>query len=71
MAATTPQQLAFERELSQHPQLVERILRELPPVQIEPERVIKCSPENIERATCRAVARCREWGEHWLIEVVE
>ena len=64
----TAQLAAFERELVAVPALVERILTDLPPV--EPERVIRCSEENLERAVCRAFARCRAWSEFWRVEVI-
>jgi len=41
------------------------------PPPVEPERIIRCSHGNLERAICRAFARCREWGEFWRVEVVE
>lgn len=72
ICAYQPEQLRrFKWELVQRQTLVERVLRELPPVEFGGERVIRCSPENVGRAICRAFARCREWGEFWLIEVVE
>ena len=72
MTSHVPAQLGeFEHQLSQDPALVEEILQTLPPVEVERERIIRCSPENLERAICRAFARCREWGEHWRIEVIE
>ena len=37
--------------------------------QTKSELIIRCQPDKIERAVCRAFARCREWGEFWRIEV--
>jgi hypothetical protein len=72
MSAHEPeQQRQFGAELQQDSALCGRVLETLPPVEVEPKRIIRCSPENIERAICRAFARCREWGEFWKIEVVE
>lgn len=62
---------SFEHELLADPALVERILATLPPVEDEQERIIRCSPENLERAICRAIARCRERGEFWRVEVTD
>jgi hypothetical protein len=63
------QQAAFKRMLVTDPALVDAVLNELPPVPKEPERVIRCSPRNLERAICRALARAAIQGELWRIEV--
>lgn len=42
-----------------------------PPARLEPERVIRTSRENAERAVCRALARAAVWGELWRVEIVE
>jgi hypothetical protein len=60
----------YDRELLANPELVEYIMRELPPVTEEPERVIRCSAQNVERAVCRALARAVAWGECWRVELV-
>ena len=66
--------LRFSAELHKDPELCRHILADphsFPPIPREPERIIKTSPENLERAICRSVARCREWGEFWKVEVSE
>jgi len=74
-AMTAPARVAsFEHQLAENQELVERILEDpahFPPVPQSQERIIRCSPENIEQAICRQFARCREWGEFWRIEVIE
>ena len=57
MTEHMPAQLAqFERELASDHELVGRIMAELPHVE-EPKRVlIRCSPENADRAIARALA---------------
>ena len=42
-----------------------------PPAPVEPEHVIRTSPENVEPAICRALARAVAWRELWRVEVVE
>lgn len=72
MRPCVPEQLLeLQADLQRNPAITSRILRELEQVEIEPERIIRCNPENIERAICRAFARCREWGQFWKVEVVE
>ena len=66
----TAQQAAFKRALVGDQALVDAVLNEIPPVLEEPERLIRCSPENLERAICRALARAAIWGECWKIEIV-
>lgn len=64
----------FCTELQHVPELADLILDDpvrFPLVEDWQEREIRCSKENLERAICRAVARCREWGEFWKVEVVE
>jgi len=62
----------YRRELLADPAaLVERILRELPPVADEPERVIRCSRGNAEQAVCRALARVAVRREVWRVEMAE
>jgi len=62
----------FQSALLRDPELCQRILADpehFPHVPEEPQRIIKASPENIERGVCRAIARCREWGQFWRVEV--
>jgi hypothetical protein len=40
-----------------------------PPAPVEPGRVIRTSPENVEAAICRALARAVVWRELWRVEV--
>jgi len=61
----------YARDFSQHPALAEGILARLPPVEVEPERVIRCSPENADRAICRALARAVVDGNLWRLEVTK
>ncbi|HUZ47877.1 MAG TPA: hypothetical protein VMW54_14675 [Terriglobia bacterium] len=72
---TAPARVAsFERQLAENSELAERILSDsalFPPVPQSPERIIRCSPENLEQAICRQFARCREWGEFWRVEITE
>jgi len=65
-----PDQLTrFERALSRDAELVGRILRELPAVEVERERVIKTSRENADLAIVRAIAKAAVLGEFWRIEI--
>lgn len=41
-----------------------------PPAHLEPERVIRTSRENAERAVCRALARAALWRELWRVEIM-
>ena len=61
----------FERELAADPALAERVSHRLPLAEIESDRVIRCSPESIDRAICRAIAKAAFLGELWHIEVTE
>lgn len=66
-----PAQLAaFERELRDNPALVEEILAAFPPVEVEADRVIRCSRENTDQAVARAIAKAAALGEFWRIEAV-
>jgi hypothetical protein len=38
-----------------------------PPVPAEPERVIRCAVENLDRAIARALARAAVWREVWRV----
>ena len=64
----------LEAELQNDPAQVDLILSQpdvFPAVQEDPERVIECSPANLQRALCRQIARCREWGEFWETRIEE
>jgi hypothetical protein len=64
----------FERELLGAPALVEAILVRsdaFPAVQEEPERVIRCRAENLDRAIARALARAVVLKEFWRLEMAE
>lgn len=64
----------IESQLRKNPALVDAILSRpeaFPALQREPERIIRTSSANIQRAIARAFARCRERGEFWRIEVIE
>lgn len=68
------QVVLFEQDLLADLTLADAVLEDemrFPPVPVEPERVIRCSPENVERAVCRAFARCSEWGQFWKVESTE
>jgi hypothetical protein len=64
----------FERELFKDQALVDSILSRqdlFPSVSRDPERIIQCSPEKVDRALCRAIARAAAWGETWNIQIME
>jgi hypothetical protein len=61
----------IERQILGAPELAEVILSDLPLVEVPPERIIRCSPENLDKALARALAKCREFGELWKVEIVE
>jgi hypothetical protein len=68
--AHTPEQVCrFECELAKNPALVERILQSLPPAPAQPERIIRCSRENVDLAICRALARVVVNAQPWRIEI--
>jgi len=60
----------FERELAADPALCGRILAELPAVPTAPERVIRTSSENVDRAIARALARAVLFCELSTVEMV-
>lgn len=61
----------FERQILGAPVLAKVILWDLPPVEVPPERIIRCSPESVDKALARALAKCREFGELWKVEIEE
>jgi hypothetical protein len=75
--STEPREPAQLRELRTQlitdPELVEAIagrLEMFPPAPLDPDRVVRCSPVNVDRAIARMLAAA-EWGELWRVEVVQ
>lgn len=64
------QLVSFEQALLQAPAVVTRILCDLPPLEADRERIIRCSRENVDIAIARAVARAVVNGEFWRVEIV-
>jgi hypothetical protein len=58
-------------ELRGNPALADLILATLRMVPEEPERVLRCSGENAERAVCRALALADVRREVWRVEILE
>lgn len=64
----------YKHEMAANPALVEQALRALPglqPVPEEPERIIRCSRANTDRAISRAIVRAAVHAELWRVEIVE
>jgi hypothetical protein len=69
----TPSQMLAQRlgrELVAAPEIVGCILRELPHIAFQPDRLIHCFRNSAERALCRALARAVKLGESWRVEIV-
>lgn len=64
----------YERDLLTDPRLADLILARpdiFPSAQDEPDRIIRCSAENADRAICRALARGLISLEVWRVQVVD
>jgi hypothetical protein len=61
----------YQRELQAEPVLALRILRAMSALPEGPERVIRCSQQNAERAVARALARATVQGQIWRVEIEE
>jgi hypothetical protein len=66
------QQRELRHELEANPALVEAIIGRpdlFPPAPTEPDRVIRCSPANVDRGVASVLARAAVWREAWVVEI--